>query len=312
MIDNYNEMLINNQNPVNLNFSEEVLYRKLAMENENILNFLTNISHDIRTPISVILNTIKVLSLHLNNSKNTNDIQSNNQKYLNIIQQNSYRMLRLFNSILEVVKIESGVEELSLQNYDIVNVVSNICLSINQLGKNNDITLIFQSAMESKVVAFDPDKIERVILNLLTNSFKYTQPGGKITVSLYEEADNIVVSVKDTGTGIPREKLDCIFRKFHNDDGKIYDNMYCKGIGVGLYIVKEFVELHNGKIKVSSQEGKGTEFIISIPIALVDENMNTSCSNNEIVNSKIIENINIEFADVYKLNDSSIHNQTAG
>lgn len=311
MAKNYNDFFIDSQYPANSNFSEEILYKKLIEENQNILNFLTNISHDIRTPISVILNTIKVLSIHLNKSNIHNDVGIKSQKYLNIIQQNSYRMLRLFNSILEVVKIESGNEELSLQNLDIVYVINNICSSINQLINNKDISLVFKSDMASKIIAFDPDKIERVVLNLLTNSFKCTNPGGEIFVSLSEQADNVIISVKDTGIGIPKDQLESIFKKFQSNYGKFYDSIYCKGVGVGLYIVKVFVELHNANIRVISEEGKGTEFIITLPAALVNEKSDSFCSINETINNKIIENINIEFVDVYKSNSSSVHNETA-
>ncbi|MGE5329086.1 MAG: sensor histidine kinase [Deltaproteobacteria bacterium] len=310
MINNYNDSSENFLE--NMNFSEEVLYKKIVEENQNIFNFIVNISHDLRTPISVILNTIKVLKMHLNNSSLLpEEVKRNEFKYLYIIQQNSYRMLRLFNSILDVAKIESGGENLNLQNNDIVSVIRNICSSVNQLSNTNGVSLTFSSDLDKKVIAFDPDKIERIILNLLTNAFKFTNPGGEIIVSLTQEGDNIKISVKDTGTGIPRKQLNCIFEKFKNG-GKMYDNVYCKGIGVGLYVVKLFVELHNGKIDVKSKEGKGTEFIITLPITLVEENKTAPCLINEIIDNKFIETINIEFADVYKANVPSIHNQTAG
>jgi len=294
-----------------MNSSEEILYKRIVEENQNILNFVVNISHDLRTPISVILNTIKVLIMHLNTSNLPDNIISSQLKYLNIIQQNSYRMLRLFNSILDVVKIESGGEALNLQNNDIVNVIRNICSSVNQLENNCGVSLSFSSTLDSKIMAFDPDKIERIILNLLTNAYKFTDQGGEIIVTLKQEANNVKISVKDTGTGIPQNQLNCIFEKFQNC-GKIYDNVYCKGIGVGLYVVKLFVELHNGHIDVKSEEGKGTEFIITLPITLIKENETDSCFINDIFNNKFIETINIEFADIYKINQISIHNQTAG
>jgi len=304
MINNHNPSLLNSEDMVAFSFSEESLYKNLVEKNQNIMNFITNVSHDLRLPLSVILNTIKVSIMHLNNSILPDDDKKNHLKYLNIIQQNSYRMLRLFNSILEVFKIEADGESLILQNQDIVSIIHNIYTSIEQLGISNNITLNFSSTLDYKRMAFDPDKIERIILNLLTNSFKYTNPGGEICLTLTEEDENIKISVKDNGAGIPPEQLDLIFEKFQKG-GKIYDNVYCKGIGVGLYVVKLFVELHNGHIEVKSEEGIGTEFIITLPIRLIEEDTDTLCFRNGVSDSKIIETINIEFSDVYNV---SIHN----
>ena len=307
MMNNYDSRFLNSEGMTEVSLSEELLYKKLLRKNQNIMNFITNVSHDLRTPLSVILNTIKVSIMHINNSILPDDDKKNHLKYLSIIQQNSYRMLRLFNSILEVVNIESDGETLILQNQDIVNIIRNIYTSIEQLGISNNINLNFSSTLDYKMMAIDPDKIERIILNLLTNSFKHTNPGGEICLTLTEEDKNLKISVKDNGAGIPHEQLDLIFEKFQKG-GKIYDNVYCKGIGIGLYVVKLFVELHNGHIEVNSEEGIGTEFIITLPVRLIEESTDTLCLRNEVCDNKIIETINIEFSDVYNVNSVSIHN----
>lgn len=143
----------------------------------------------------------------------------------------------------------------------------------------------------------DPDKIERVILNLLSNAIKYTHDNGNIEVSLKSDTNNVSISVKDSGLGIPQDKLDIIFDRFGQANNLL--TRRCEGSGIGLSLVKAIVEMHGGKIKVYSEVGKGTEFIFNIPIKLLDEN--DKCINNYDNKDFYVEKCNIEFSDIYSL-----------
>jgi signal transduction histidine kinase len=148
------------------------------------------------------------------------------------------------------------------------------------------------------VMAVDPDKIERIMLNLLSNAVKFTNPGGEIIVNLYERNESLCISVKDSGIGIPGDKLGVIFDRFMQVDKSLTRSR--EGSGIGLALVKSLVQLHDGCISVNSIEGEGSEFIIELPVKLIPENQNPYHDESKVENS-IIERIHIEFSDIYTL-----------
>ena len=157
------------------------------------------------------------------------------------------------------------------------------------------ISIIFDTDVEEKIVACDAEKMERVMLNLLSNAIKYTEPGGTIEVSIYDRDESITISVKDTGIGIPGEKLSIIFQRFRQVESLLTRKR--EGSGIGLSLVKSIVELHGGSITVESQENEGTEFKIEIPVKLAtveDAQMEIAATSD--IN---VERIAIEFSDIY-------------
>jgi two-component system CheB/CheR fusion protein len=172
-------------------------------------------------------------------------------------------------------------------------------LSVSEYIKTKSIELIFDTDIEECIISCDPEKIERVILNLLSNSIKFTKPGGSMTVNMYDKGENIIISIKDTGIGIPNDKLDIIFDRFRQVDKSLTRDH--EGSGIGLSIVKSLVDIHGGKISVLSEYGKGTEFIIEFPV-IVMPNENDICGVFEVDSQEIIEKIHIEFSDIYSLN----------
>ncbi len=269
--------------------NESKIYENLRTE------FFANISHELRTPLNVILGSIQLIKLYL---KNEPDIVSafKYKKYSKIIHQNCFRLLRLVNNLIDITKIDAGYFELSLENKNVVNIIEEITLSVSEYMKDKEINLIFDTDTEERVMALDSDMIERIILNLLSNAVKFTKPGGSIYVNLYEADNNFIVSIKDTGIGIPEDKLENIFDRFVQVDKSLTRSR--EGSGIGLSLVKSLVELHEGNIKVVSKLGEGSEFIIELPIKLKTSKELTS-TQEEGQNHGQVERIHIEFSDIY-------------
>jgi two-component system sensor histidine kinase ChiS len=269
---------------------ELMAYDKLKTE------FIANMSHELRTPLNVICSAIQLLK-SLDGSKKLGDEKI--IYYINIMNQNSLRLLRLINNIIDTTKIEGDYIRPHLKNGDIVYVVEEISQSVAEYIKSRGITLIFDTDVEEKIIAFDGEKIERIMLNLLSNAVKFTEEHGSILVNIYDKGDFVEISIKDTGVGIPKDKLEFVFQRFAQIDKST--SRQNEGSGIGLALVKSLVEMHQGKIHANSIEGKGSEFIITLPVRLVDkEQEENNLNNKEVFDAKYEENLSIEFSDIYK------------
>jgi PAS domain S-box-containing protein len=254
--------------------------------------FFSNISHELKTPLSVIFATLQLLNLSL---KKSSVCSENTEKYLSIMKQNSYRLLKLVNNIIDITKIDADFYKFNMSNNDIVGVIKEVTLSVEDYVKNKGIELHFTSNVENKIIAFDAEKIERIMLNLLSNSVKFTQPNGSIKVSVWDNGDTVKVCVKDTGIGIPKEKLDVIFERFIQVDKSLTRNH--EGSGIGLSIVKSLVEMHNGSIHAVSECGKGSEFTIELPSIKLSDKPG-ALDKISYIEEHRTEKINIEFSDI--------------
>lgn len=271
--------------------SESILSETLKTE------FFSNLSHELRTPLNVVLSTIQLLELY-SRDNDMPTIEKKLKRYMGIMKQNCYRQLRLVNNMIDITKLDAGFFELNLQNCNIVSIVENITQSVSEYIRNKSLELDFNTDIEECITACDPDKIERVILNLLSNSIKFTGQGGRMSVNMKLGKDHIVIAVKDTGIGIPPDKLNIIFDRFRQVDKSLTRKQ--EGSGIGLSIVKSLVELHGGNISVFSEYGKGTEFVIELPIMTLTEESNQYKANGEESQERI-ERIHIEFSDIYSL-----------
>lgn len=261
--------------------------------NTLITEFFTNISHEFKTPVNVISVAIQTMSMLLENL-NVGSIEKC-KSYLKIMKQNCYRMTRLINNLMDITKVDSGFIKINKSNDNIVSAVEDITQSVASYIKSKNIELIFDTNVEEKIMAFDHDKMERVILNLLSNAFKYTRSNGHINVSVEDRGESVIITVKDDGEGIPKNMLNVIFERLGQANRSL--SRQCEGTGIGLYLVKSFVEIHGGKISVSSEEGEGSEFKIVLPVQLVNDEKyedKAFCETN-------VERINIEFSDVYSV-----------
>ena len=265
-----------------------------AIHLESIRNeFFGNISHEFKTPLNIILGIVQLID---KNIELDNITKENLIRHVDIMKQNSYRLLRLVNNLIDISRIDIGYYNLQPSNYNIVKVIEDITLSIAEYVKHKKINLIFNTDVEEITLACDPDKIERVILNLLSNAIKYTDDNGDIYVSLNKVNEDVVVSVKDSGVGIPNDKLELIFDRFGQANDIL--SRRCEGSGIGLSIVKSIVEMHGGKIEVFSEIGKGSEFVFNIPIKILEEeNVILTCDNKDYH----VEKCNIEFSDIYSI-----------
>nr|WP_241393776.1 HAMP domain-containing sensor histidine kinase [Clostridium saccharobutylicum] len=194
------------------------------------------------------------------------------------------------------IKNEFGLFKVNLSNENIVDVTEEIVQSISQYINAKHINIIFDTNTEEKIIACDPEKIERVILNLISNAIKFTNTDGSIFVNVIDKGDTVEIYVKDTGIGIEEKHLKNIFERFEQVDKSISRN--AEGSGIGLSLVKSIVNMHGGKISVESEVGKGSIFKIELPVKIVEEI--EVCEQTKACNNKI-EMINVEFSDIYSI-----------
>lgn len=259
-----------------------------AKENEILkTEFFANISHELRTPVSVISSALQVME------KDSNE--TNTEKYTAMIKQNCFRLIRLINNLIDSTKIDVGFLKLNISCNNIVSVVEDIAMSVNSFIESKGMTMVFETEIEEKYLDFDSDAIERIVLNLISNSVKFRHVNGTIFIRIFDKGNNLIISVKDDGIGIPNEQLEFIFDRFKKVDRSFARNT--EGSGIGLSIVKSLVELHNGTIELKSEEGVGSEFLIELPVT---GNRKDCCINCVKEPSKdIIQKVNIEFSDIY-------------
>ncbi len=260
-------------------------------------NFFCTVSHELKTPINIILGVIQLVSTISKNEEDKIKLLSSS-KYINIMKQNCFRLIKLSNNLIDITKIDSGYTEMNLKNHNIVSVIEEITLSVADYVKSKNISLVFDTEIEEKIIACDSEQLERVMLNLLSNAIKFTSENGKIEVTILDKNDYISISVKDTGIGIPKDKADIVFERFRQVDSTLRREK--EGSGIGLALVKTIIEKHGGTIKLESELGKGSEFIINMPCRkLVQENLLPVLDENKEIN---VDRINIEFSDIYELN----------
>lgn len=271
-----------------------------AIKLENAKNeFLSNISHEFKTPLNIILATMQLINQNIERGNIQLEQGIDLKRYMNSMKQNCYRLLRLVNNLIDISKIETGFYEIKLENHNIVSVVEDITMSVAEYTKAKGIELIFDTEVEDEIIACDPEKIERIMLNLLSNAVKYTDVNGKIEVYLAIEADKVIISIKDNGEGIPKDKLDLLFSRFMQVDSML--TRRSQGSGIGLALSKSLVEMHGGSIGVTSELGMGTKFEFSLPIELLDTENEYEKGNihmKDIISSRV-ERYNIEFSDIY-------------
>lgn len=275
---------------------EEEKRLKQALEYDKLkTEFFSNLSHELKTPLNLIFSITQLIESNLENNQLVCK-SSNTTHHINILKQNCYRMLRLVNNLIDITKLDCGYFNIELENHNIVSLVENITLSVSEYIKNKKISLIFDTNVEEKIMAVDPNAIERIILNLLSNSIKFTDSGDSIIVDLLAEEECVTISIKDTGIGIPKDKLKIIFDRFRQVDKSLTRNR--EGSGIGLSLVKSLIDMHNGSIDVKSDYGYGSEFIIKLPVTTVDT---INKVDSVYVKDKYIEKINIEFSDIYSI-----------
>lgn len=267
---------------------------KLKAEEEMRTQFFANISHELKTPLNIIMCTTKLLKAC---SSDKDEFLKYYNKYENTITQNSSRMLRLIDNIIDITKFDVGCFKMNFKNCEIVSLIEDITLSIAQYEKINGRNIIFDTNCEVIEICCDADSIERVILNLLSNAVKFTKENGNILVKLEKQTDYIIITVKDDGIGIPKEFRKSVFERFVQVDKSFRRNV--EGSGIGLSLVKSIVDLHDGEIYLKDNDEIGAEFVIKLPnILLEDEESQNSSYQIEDRSAEIKDKILKEFSDI--------------
>ncbi|CAK7081825.1 MAG: Sensor histidine kinase RcsC [Parabacteroides distasonis] len=213
------------------------------------LQFFTNVSHEVRTPLTLILAPLDRLIVSLRESPYASD--------LGLIQKNANRLLRVINQILDFRKVEGKQEKLAVREIDLVPFVGEIKSYFDSMASVRAISYTFTSSIKQCTLWIDPDLLERVFFNLLSNAFKFTPEGGSVRIELTEEGDRVFIQVIDTGSGIQPANLPHLFDRFYTEDRSM-------GTGIGLHLVKEYIHMHGGEIRVESEPGQRTTFTVCL------------------------------------------------
>ena len=213
------------------------------------LQFFTNVSHEVRTPLTLILAPLDRLIVSLRESPYASD--------LGLIQKNANRLLRVINQILDFRKVEGKQEKLAVREIDLVPFVGEIKSYFDSMASVRAISYTFTSSIKQCTLWIDPDLLEKVFFNLLSNAFKFTPEGGSVRIELTEEGGRVFIRVIDTGSGIRPANLPHLFDRFYTEDRSM-------GTGIGLHLVKEYIDMHGGETRVESEPGQRTTFTVCL------------------------------------------------
>ncbi len=271
----------------------EILSEAMAFKDE----FLYLITHEMKTPLAVInsaLQTIQILH---------DDLPGKLVKYLRTIKQNTNRQLRLVNNLLEIIRINSGKIVINNDFFDIVDLTDMVVRSIQSYATQKEVEVIFLPGITKKIIYIDEEKVEWILMNLLSNALKFTPKGKAIKVRVYtrkmQGKSKVCISVSDEGIGIPRDKQNLIFERF----GQVRRNPSkpSEGTGIGLYLVKLLVELMNGSITLESEVGKGSNFTVILPDVRPKQTDFTEKKTSEELesDSRLTNETEIQLSDIY-------------
>lgn len=280
-----------------LSFIKDKKNLKHAVEIESLkTEFFANLSHEFKTPLNIILSTVQLVMNYIEVNNEYPDYNMFN-KCLSNIKQNSYRILKIANNLIDMSKIDGNFYSINMGNYNIVEVVENIVQSLAEYMKDNKRNIIFDTMEEEIITACDPDQIERIILNLLSNAMKFTSHGGNIYVDMEvnDRCNKVIIKISNDGEKINFEDRLRIFERFTQSESLL--TRRAEGTGIGLTLVKSLVKLHNGEVYVNTEFEEGTQFCIELPIRKMKNFKNNNVREKSIVSK--VEKFNIEFSDIY-------------
>jgi signal transduction histidine kinase/CheY-like chemotaxis protein/ligand-binding sensor domain-containing protein len=215
------------------------------------LRFFTDISHELRTPLTLIASPVE-------NILKKENLSDNVKEQLQIVQRNTDRMLRLINQILDFRKVQNKKMNLIIEAVNVSDFVAEISVNFKKLAEDKNINLQIVNKTDNAQIWVDKDKFEKIIYNLLSNAFKFSQSKNRIEIILNEETDVVVITIKDQGIGISKDKMKLLFERFESFASS--NTAFQASTGIGLSLTKELVELHHAKIEVESESGKGSAF----------------------------------------------------
>lgn len=254
--------------------------------------FLLNISHDLRSPINVILSILQCFKYEDESDVNKIDA-SKRKEYRDIMRRNSLKIVKLIDNLIDVSKLEKNYFTLNKYNVEIINLIESTVTSIEKYAEQKNINIIFDTNMEECMCAVDPEAIDRIMMNLLSNAIKFSEANKNILVNVTVNEETINISVKDSGMGIKKEDQKIIFNRFIQ--AKSGEKSEFKGSGIGLDLVSYLCRAHGGDIKLFSNYGEGSNFIVTLPRVLVEVD-NNDCM---FKRRSRIEQLEVEFSDIY-------------
>lgn len=301
ILDCYVQSLNTNNNKKELLVSYVDISSKLELEEalENIKfkdlqkdEFISNISHELKTPLNIFYSTIQLLEKFSEN-ENINFKEAFN-KHRDSLKLNCKRMIRLINNIVDLSRIDLGVLKPNYGNYNIVSLVEDITNSIIPFALSKELFLEFDTNVEEHYIMCDPIMVEKILLNLLSNSIKYSERNSNIYVFISVEQCITKISVRDEGCGIDLETQENIFDRFIRADTSF--TRVNEGCGIGLSIVKSILDILNGEINVKSELNKGSTFEVSLPNKIIKDKEHRNYK------YKNTDNVVIELSDIYEIN----------
>lgn len=253
-------------------------------------NFISFVSHEIKNPLNMILATMQLIEQKVDQDIYDEDIL----RHVNLVRTNSYKIMKIVGDLSSKTKLEMGYVDFCPVNHDIVYFIEDICESVRDFVNINDMKIIFDTDIEELIVGFDCEKLEKMVINLISNSLKYRKKeGGTVLITLEHDDDYVYIKVRDDGIGISEENLSRVFSRYERV--KDSRSIAKEGTGIGLSLVKNFAKLHSGDVSVESELGVYTEFTVKIANVLSDNNSkNCYCHTKE----ERLYNIEVEFSDI--------------
>ncbi|MBN2165995.1 MAG: response regulator [Marinilabiliaceae bacterium] len=279
---------------IRLKMRQDRALRKIKIEKDHELSnlklqFFTNITHELRTPLSLILAPLEEMI-------NDKRMQEYYRRNMELIKKNANRLLRLINQLMEFRKIENAKMDMHLQKANIIDLVNDIYDSFRSMAELKQMKFKINALQNPIFVDIDKEKLDRIMFNLLSNAFKFTEDGGEIIINIgvVDPLSTYYIEISDSGIGIPMSKTERIFERFYQID----DNNTGGTGGIGLYLTKAYVELHGGKIEVVKSKVEGSCFRIEMPIHISLESDNVTYNNCQIADDPIDELLQSETEEV--------------
>ena len=224
--------------------------------------FFANISHEFRTPLTLIRGMLQQIEERVAPKKIEEDNITITRRQIDVMHRHADRLLELVNQLLDLSKLDAGKMKLQIIRGDVLQALRVLAHSFDSLAERKQIYYHVHFPDQTPVVFFDQDKLEKIVVNLLGNAFKYTPEKGNVSVEVTLDEERLRIAIKDSGPGIPKKELDKVFDRYYQVEG--HED---KGSGIGLALVKELTDLYRGQISVSSDPGKGTQFRVSLPVS---------------------------------------------
>jgi signal transduction histidine kinase len=263
---------------------------ELKRSNQLMTLFFTNISHEFKTPLTLILNLIGMTEMRVKSADCQN--RENMIKNLSVMRQNAHRLLRLVANLLDVTKMDAGFMQVYYQVMDLPRWMGKLVQSVEDFAEQRGIHVTFHDDSDIQFIPMDGEKLDRIMLNLISNAIKHTGRGGHIAITMTDEANKLLILVADDGEGIPVEKQCLIFDRFRQANASL--TRASEGSGIGLALTKALVELLRGRIWFQSTPGKGTTFFVELPVTELPNDSQLPVMDGLTLNRKV----EMEFSDI--------------